>query len=151
MLRTRSIQAFHDELVRGIGLGADFVVVHPGSCELNSGESARIAVESIKQAAKNLPPSHLRILIENTAGMGNALCWRLEELGHIIAALQHLRVGACLDTAHLFAAGYDINHVAPTAYVPDYITGICCAINLRCSRLASRATTPCKCDSCLSR
>jgi deoxyribonuclease IV len=121
MLRTRSIQAFHDELVRGIGLGADFVVVHPGSCELNSGESARIAVESMKQAAKNLPPSHLRILIENTAGMGNALCWRLEELGHIIAALQHLRVGACLDTAHLFAAGYDIKSPDGLASTLDLI------------------------------
>jgi deoxyribonuclease IV len=115
MLRTRSIQAFHEELVRAIDLGADFVVVHPGSCEGNVRESARIAVESIKQAAKNLPASKLRILIENTAGMGNALCWRLEELGQLIAALQDLQAGACLDTAHLFAAGYDIKTPAGLA------------------------------------
>ena len=121
MLRTRSIQAFHDELVRGIDLGADFVVVHPGSCEGNAGESARIAIESIKQAAKNLPPTHLRILIENTAGMGNALCWRLEELGQIVSALDDLEVGACLDTAHLFAAGYDLRTQAAFASTLDLI------------------------------
>jgi hypothetical protein len=50
----------------------------------------------------------LRILLENTAGMGTALGARLEELGEMLSALQGLEVGACLDTAHLFAAGYDI-------------------------------------------
>ena len=121
MLRTRSIQAFHDELVRASDLGADFVVVHPGSCERDARESVRTAVESIKQAAKNLPASKVRILIENTAGMGNALCWRLEELGQIVAALQELQVGACLDTAHLFAAGYDIKTPAGLAATLDLI------------------------------
>src|SRR3989440_877732 len=82
MLRTRSIQAFHDELVRGIALGADFVVLHPGACgDCKPDQAARLAVESVKQAAKNLPPTSLRILLENTAGMGTALGARLEELG----------------------------------------------------------------------
>jgi deoxyribonuclease-4 len=109
MLRTRSIQAFHDELVRAIALGAEFVVVHPGACgECKPDQAARLAVESVKQAAKNLPPTSLRILLENTAGMGTALGARLEELGEMLYALRSLEVGACLDTAHLFAAGYDI-------------------------------------------
>lgn len=109
MLRTRSIQAFHDELIRGIALGADFVAVHPGACgDCKPEQAARLAVESVKQAAKNLPPTSLRILLENTAGMGTALGARLEELGEMLDALQSLQVGACLDTAHLFAAGYDI-------------------------------------------
>jgi deoxyribonuclease-4 len=109
MLRTRSIQAFHDELVRGIALGADFVVVHPGACgDCKSDQALRLAVESVKQAAKNLPMTPLRILIENTAGMGSALGSRLEEVGEMLNALQSIRASACLDTAHLFAAGYDI-------------------------------------------
>jgi len=109
MLRTRSIQAFHDELGRGIALGADFVVVHPGACgDCKPDQAVRLAVESVKQASKNLPATSLRILLENTAGMGTALGARLEELGEMLYALQSLQVGACLDTAHLFAAGYDI-------------------------------------------
>jgi deoxyribonuclease-4 len=113
MLRTRSIQAFHDELVRGIALGAEFVVVHPGACgECKPDQAVRLAVESVKQASKNLPATSLRILLENTAGMGTALGARLQEIGEMLNALQSLQVGACLDTAHLFAAGYDIKSEA---------------------------------------
>jgi deoxyribonuclease-4 len=116
MLRTRSIQAFHDELVRGVALGAEFVVVHPGACgDCKPDQAVRLAVESVKQAAKNLPPTSLRVLLENTAGMGTALGARLEEIGEMLNALQSLQVGVCLDTAHLFAAGYDIKSEAGLA------------------------------------
>src|SRR6266849_11164275 len=128
MLRTRSIQAFHDELVRGVALGADFVVVHPGACgECKSDQALRLAVESVKQAAKNLPPTPLRILIEHTAGMGSALGSRLEEVGEMLDALQSVGVGACLDTAHLFAAGYDIKTeagLASTLELIDHAIGL---------------------------
>jgi deoxyribonuclease-4 len=109
MLRTRSIQAFHEELVRGVVLGADYLVVHPGARGEASMESAISSIiESVKQAARRVPMGHMRILIENTAGMGSAVGARLEEVGAIIKGLNALGVGACLDTAHLFAAGYDI-------------------------------------------
>jgi deoxyribonuclease IV len=109
MLRTRSIQAFHDELVRGVVLGADFVVVHPGSrSEATSAQAISTIIESVNQAARRIPLGHLRILIENTAGMGNAMGSRLEEVAEIVQGLQDLAAGVCLDTAHLFAAGYDI-------------------------------------------
>jgi deoxyribonuclease IV len=109
MLQTRSIQAFHDEIVRAIALGADFLVVHPGARgESPAGHAISTIVESVKQASKRAPMDGLRILIENTAGMGSAVGARLEELGEILAGLRSLPVGACLDTAHLFAAGYDI-------------------------------------------
>ncbi len=108
MLRTRSIQAFQDELVRGTALGADFVVVHPGSSGEAAGRGVGTVVESIRQATKRLAPGKLRVLIENTAGMGTALGWRLEEVAEILNGLEASSVGACLDTAHLFAAGYDI-------------------------------------------
>jgi deoxyribonuclease-4 len=128
MLRTRSIQAFHDELVRGIALGADFVVVHPGACgDCKPNQAARLVVESLKQAAKNLPPTTLRILLENTAGIGTALGARLEELAEMLNALQSLQVGVCLDTAHLFAAGYDIKSeagLASTLELIDTVIGL---------------------------
>jgi deoxyribonuclease-4 len=109
MLRTRSIQSFHEELVRGIALGADFIVAHPGSWTDSRPEQAvRAVIDSVKQAVKRLQPTSMRILIENTAGMGSAVGSRLEELGEIVAGLNAIGVGACLDTAHLFAAGYDI-------------------------------------------
>jgi deoxyribonuclease-4 len=113
MLRTRSIQAFHDEIVRSIALGADYLVAHPGARGEAKIESA-IAniVESVKQAAKRVPLGNLRILIENTAGMGSAVGSRLEEVGAIVRGLAGIGAGACLDTAHLFAAGYDISTAA---------------------------------------
>src|SRR5437588_634872 len=110
MLRTRSIQAFHDEIVRAVALGADFLVGHPGARgEGNAKQAIDTIVESVKQATKRVPLAGLMILIENTAGMGTAIGSRLEEVGEIVAGLQRdLPAGACLDTAHLFAAGYDI-------------------------------------------
>jgi deoxyribonuclease IV len=109
MLRTRSIQAFHDELVRAVALGADFIVVHPGSRgEATPEQAVFTVIESVKQGSKRIALGNLRILIENTAGMGVAVGSRLEEVAEILAGLRNVPVAACLDTAHLFAAGYDI-------------------------------------------
>jgi deoxyribonuclease-4 len=109
MLRTRSIQAFHDEIVRGIALGADFLVVHPGARGEAKMESAiATIINSVKESVRRVQLGKLRILIENTAGMGTAVGSRLEEVAAILRGLNALGVGACLDTAHLFAAGYDI-------------------------------------------
>jgi deoxyribonuclease-4 len=109
MLQTRSIQAFQDELVRGVALGADFLVVHPGSRgDATPEQAVRTVVESVKQGSKRVQLGNLRILIENTAGMGSAVASRLEELAEILVGLTGVPAAACLDTAHLFAAGYDI-------------------------------------------
>ena len=109
MLQTRSIQAFHDEVVRAMALGADFLVVHPGARgEATSAQAVSTVIESVKQAAKRSHLGGMRILIENTAGMGKAMGSRLEEVAEILQGLSSLPVQACLDTAHLYAAGYDI-------------------------------------------
>ena len=124
MLQTRSIQAFHDEIVRAMALGADFLVVHPGARgESTTGQAISTIVESVKQASKRAPMGGLRILIENTAGMGTAVGARLEEVGAILAGLRNLPVGACLDTAHLFAAGYDIKSEGGLASTIGQIDG----------------------------
>jgi len=122
MPQTRSIQAFHEELVRGVLLGADFLVVHPGSRgESTPEQSVATIVESLKQAAKRVPLGRLRILIENTAGMGTAVGSRLEEVGDILNRLGAVPAGACLDTAHLFAAGYDIKSASGLASTIEVI------------------------------
>lgn len=116
MLQTRSIQAFQDELVRAVALGADFLVVHPGSRgDASPEQSVRTVIESVKQASKRVPLDGLHILIENTAGMGTAVASRIEELAEILAGLSDVPTAACLDTAHLFAAGYDIKTEAGLA------------------------------------
>jgi deoxyribonuclease-4 len=118
MLRTRSIQAFHEELVRGMALGADFLVVHPGSRgDAKPAQAVATIAESVKQAARRVPMGNLRVLIENTAGMGNAVGWQLEEVAEILRGLSGWPVAACLDTAHLFAAGYDIKNESGLAGV----------------------------------
>src|SRR5436309_12158438 len=62
MLRTRSIQAFHDEMVRAVALGADFLVVHPGARgEGSATQAISTIVESVKQASKRVPVGTLKI------------------------------------------------------------------------------------------
>jgi deoxyribonuclease IV len=110
MLRVRSIQAFHDEIVRGMALGADFLVVHPGTRgEATCARAVATVIESVKQASKRASLGGMRILLENTAGMGTCLGSRLEEMAEILAGLNGFPVDVCLDTAHLFASGYDIS------------------------------------------
>ena len=109
VMRTRSIQAFHDELVRGVSLGADFLVAHPGSGV--GGDRAQAIsdiAQGMRQAARGIPLGGLRILIENTSGMGSAVGARFEEIRAILDQTKDLPMGVCLDTAHTFEAGYDI-------------------------------------------
>jgi len=109
MLKVRSVQTFHDELVRAVALGADFLVAHPGARGQATIEQAVEGVaRGIRQAARGTHLGELRILIENTAGMGTSIGWRFEEIAAMLERLDDLFVGVCLDTAHLFAAGYDI-------------------------------------------
>src|ERR1700676_2782764 len=122
MLRTRSIQAFHEELVRGLALGADYIVVHPGTRGDSTIEQAIAAIiNSVKEASRRIPHTGLRILIENTAGMGSSVGSRLQEVLAILNGLQGLDVAACLDTAHLYAAGYDIGSEAGLTQTIDAI------------------------------
>jgi deoxyribonuclease IV len=109
VMRTRSIQAFHDELVRAVSLGADFLVAHPGA-GLGSEKSEAIAeiAQGMRQAARGMKMGGLRILVENTAGMGSSVGAKFEEIKSILDQTGDLPMGVCLDTAHTFEAGYDI-------------------------------------------
>jgi len=110
VLRARSIQAFHHEIVRAVALGADYLVIHPGAGMGASVESAVAAIaQSLKQAARGVKFGDLRILLENTAGQGSSMGSRLEELKAILDACPDLPLGVCIDTAHTFAAGWSIH------------------------------------------
>ncbi len=109
VLRAQSAQAFHEEIVRALALGADFLIVHPGSAVDGTRESAISAIaQSLKQAARGLRLGELRILLENTAGQGNCIGCHFDELRRILDSSSELPLGVCIDTAHLFAMGWDI-------------------------------------------
>ncbi len=109
VLRTRSVQAFHQEIVRALMLGADYLVAHPGSGRDTGLEAAVAAIaQGLKQAARGLKIGELRILFENTAGQGSSVGSRFEELKAILDACPELPLGVCIDTAHTFAAGWDL-------------------------------------------
>jgi deoxyribonuclease-4 len=112
VLRTRSVQAFHQELVRAIALGADYLVAHPGSGRESTPEAAVSAIsQGLKQAARGLKLGDLKILLENTAGQGTSIGSRFEELRAILDSSHGLPLGICIDTAHTFAAGWDLHTV----------------------------------------
>jgi deoxyribonuclease IV len=111
VLRAKSIAAFRRELERAQALGADYLVTHPGSAkEGKVTEAIQRCAESLRQATKGLRLEGLTILIENTAGQGSAIGRTFEEVAEIIAdANGALDLGACLDTAHSFEAGYPLH------------------------------------------
>jgi len=109
VLRARSVQAFHVEIVRALALGADFLVTHPGSAGARGmADAAAAAAQGLRQAARGSSLGELQILLENTAGQGNSLGSRFGELKAVLDACPDLPLGVCLDTAHWFAAGWDI-------------------------------------------
>jgi deoxyribonuclease-4 len=112
-IRKQSIEAFRGELVRGIAIGAEYLVAHPGNYKGHTIEQGIFHfLEGITAAAEGLVFDKLMLLVECTAGAGAQIGGRLEEL-HVIreyaAQMTHLPVGFCLDTCHLLASGYDIS------------------------------------------
>ncbi|MGP8071753.1 MAG: deoxyribonuclease IV [Thermoplasmata archaeon] len=108
MLR-RSRTAFLDEIRRAELLGVDGLIFHPGA-HLKSGTETglRTIAESLRGALEKVPEGKVRLLLENAAGQGTALCSSLEELHTVLSAVDApQRLGVTLDTCHLFAAGVD--------------------------------------------
>src|SRR5438105_275599 len=107
-LREKSIAAFLDELKRCDLIGAPYLIVHPGSCA----ETQR-GLRAIADALDRVFAGHrgsCLVLLETAAGQGNALGRTFEELRAIRERCKSPdRVAVCLDTCHVFAAGYDIS------------------------------------------
>ncbi len=114
VLRQHSIASLADELDRAHALGLLGVVLHPGTCTSGTEDEAlRLAAEAIGAAFAMQPRRRTMLLLEHTAGQGRTIGHRFEHLAAILAHLRGTRrVGICLDTCHLIAAGYDIGSEA---------------------------------------
>lgn len=104
----RSIDAFVHELERAEALGLSYLVMHPGA-HMGSGEDPGLArvVAAFDEVHRRCKRYRTVVLIETTAGQGTTLGWRFEHLAAILSGVRSpRRLGVCVDTCHLFAAGY---------------------------------------------
>ena len=130
-LRARSIAGFRAEIERSLAIGAEYLVLHPGSYRGQSlEEGLRTLADSLAEAASRLESDHLMLLFENTAGSGCAIGSRFEELAELrqaASARVGFELGFCLDTAHCLAAGYDVagaSGLEKTLAEADHILGL---------------------------
>lgn len=112
-VRVNSTAAFRGEVERALALGAESLVLHPGSWKgLTREEGLRLAAESIERAIEGIDfagSAEFRILIENTAGAEFSLGGKLEQVAELVECLRRCApVAVCLDTCHVHVAGYDI-------------------------------------------
>lgn len=106
----KSREAFRLEIERCQQLGITYLNFHPGAALTKDPQFCLdLIVESLLMNESLLEAGSTRLLLENTAGQGSAVGWRFEELAYILQKVQHrIPIGVCLDTCHLFAAGYDV-------------------------------------------
>jgi deoxyribonuclease-4 len=113
----KSIGAFADELERCNALGIPYLVTHPGA-HTGSGEEAGLRREAsaLNRLLDTGVGGDTMILLETTAGQGTCLGQRFEHLTYLIEqAVRPERIGVCVDTCHMLAAGYDIRTPAACA------------------------------------
>ncbi len=110
LLWRKSVAALEDELLRCELLGIPYLVLHPGS---HKGKGVEFGLQRVADAFNEIHSKlpHLRVmtLIEHTAGQGDHLCHLFEEIARARELIDdNARIGVCLDSCHLFAAGYDL-------------------------------------------
>jgi deoxyribonuclease-4 len=113
-LLDKSRQAFLDEMHRAEALRLDFVVTHMGA-HTGSGEEAGIArlCESLDWLHRQIPGYRVRVALETTAGQGTCLGATFDQFPEILARVEEPdRLRVCLDTCHVFVAGYDLRDAA---------------------------------------
>jgi len=117
-VREKSVTAFRGEIERALQLGAEYLVLHPGSWNgLTRDQGLDLAAESIARAIEDLPwqDTGFHILIENTAGAQYSLGGSFEQVAELVSRLKvSAPMGVCLDTCHTHVAGYDL--VTPEGY-----------------------------------
>lgn len=107
--RRRSIRALAEEIERAEKLDLATVVVHCGSRgDRQPSEARRLAVEGFQEALVRSNTEKVKLALENSAGQGSALARDFGEWGELVHGISQKRRAVCLDTAHAFAAGYDL-------------------------------------------
>ena len=109
-LHQRSMAACLEELERAEALGIPYLVIHPGA-HMGAGEEAGIrqVANSLRELLTRTKGCRVQAVLETTAGQGTALGYRFEQIALLLDQIGiPERTGVCLDTCHLFAAGYDI-------------------------------------------
>lgn len=107
-LYANSRQGIRNALSRGVELGAPFITVHLGSHKGTGTEAGTAQLVPTAHAALDGMPDWLYLLLENNVGAGNSMGATLEALGTLLRDIAHAQVGVCVDTAHLWGAGYDL-------------------------------------------
>ncbi|WP_224245223.1 deoxyribonuclease IV [Hyalangium gracile] len=108
-LRERSLACVTEELTRCERLGISLLVIHPGA-HPDERRGLRLIAEAIDEVHRRTPRFRARLCLESTAGQGHCLGWRFWHLAEILSQVaREDRLGVCLDTCHLFAAGYDLS------------------------------------------
>lgn len=109
----KSSEALSIELNRCDMLSIPYLVLHPGSSAhmKNDAQATLLRVSHAINAVLDATPGSCMVLLEMMAGQGSSVCSTIEQLKFIMNHISHKkRIGVCIDTCHIFAAGYDIAH-----------------------------------------
>lgn len=109
--RLASVEILIEDLGRSEALGAKYLVTHLGHLAPGEEPESPQAIARVTGSIQDALDAYhgpVKILLENTAGQGREIGWRFEVIGAMLENLPADRVGACLDTCHAFAAGYDL-------------------------------------------
>jgi len=119
-LRRQSMEAMGDELDRAEALGLLGVVLHPGCYTAGSeAQGLSLIARCLNELLRARRRGRTMVILEHTAGQGTSLGWTFEQIAAIIEQMNgHARVGVCLDTCHLLAAGYDLT--TPEGYASTF-------------------------------
>ncbi len=112
----KSYAALKAEMIRSSALGIPWVVLHPGSPKSGtSADGIRQVIDGINRLFTEIPKTKTRLLLETTAGQGKGVGHAFEEIAEMAdGVIQKENIGVCLDTCHMYAAGYDFRD--PEAY-----------------------------------
>ncbi|MCI0484095.1 MAG: deoxyribonuclease IV [candidate division NC10 bacterium] len=136
-LYRKSLEALRIEVARAAVLEIPYLIIHPGA-HLGSGEAEGIkrVVEALETVLEGPQASPVTICLETTAGQGSSLGYRFEHLAAIREGMtRRERVGICVDTCHLFTAGYEIRGRKPYEETMRQLNGVIGLDHVKCIHL----------------